>query len=492
MNKNIYNLKKADFVCTCIILAISLLTIINNFTSRSLSDAFNASIPVFAIVIIIICIYFIPINSRIKGFMYSLIIFAAAVYSLIQDPTDQALQYTIAASIVILGLYYSAKLLISYALIVNTTFIIIYFVDSYTLFGKDRPISYLVSTTLMVNSIFLVLYFSNKWGGEIITKATNKEEEANGLFTKLQSTFEKVEESSTVLNKNVTVLDTNMNSIVESSRNTTRTMNEVAKGTEHQAESINNINFNMTEAIKEVASTKEISERLTDNSDLISQKVSQGSEKINSMTLQMQTINQAVSAAHATVNILQSNIEEINNFLEGISQISEQTNLLSLNASIESARAGEQGKGFAVVAGEVGKLAEQSSQTAKNIKRITEVISSNSAAAVAKVSQGQEAVIVGNTVLSEVGNYFHDVEEAIKETFELLEKENTMIYKIMEKFKQVQERIESIASISEQHAASNQEVLATIENENNDMLVIKTSIQEIKQMTNLLEALMHS
>jgi methyl-accepting chemotaxis protein len=205
----------------------------------------------------------------------------------------------------------------------------------------------------------------------------------------------------------------------------------------------------------------------------------------------MQTINQAVGAALSTVNVLQSNIEEINGFLEGITQISDQTNLLSLNASIESARAGEHGKGFAVVASEVGKLAVQSSQTAKNIQSITEVISKNSAAAVDKVSHGEKAVIAGNTVLNEVGDYFKEVEKAINETFDLLETENSMIGNILEQFIKVQERIENIASISEEHSASNEEILATIENENNDIVSIKASIQEIKEMSKVLNDLMH-
>jgi methyl-accepting chemotaxis protein len=447
--------------------------------------------PVFIIIIVVIGINFIPIGSRIKGYIYSLVIFAAAIFSLIQDPTDQALQYTIAASITVLGLYYSATLLIIHAIIVNSTFFIVYFSNNVILFGRERPISYLISTLLMINSIFLVLFFINKWGSAVIRNATAKEEEVNDLYTKLQSTFEKVEESSSILSKNVTALDKNMNSIVDSSKETVNTMNEIAKGTEHQAESISSINTNMTDAIKEVNSTKSVSERITINSGIISEKVAKGTEKINSLTSQMQTINQAVGAALSTVNVLQSNIEEINGFLEGITQISDQTNLLSLNASIESARAGEHGKGFAVVASEVGKLAVQSSQTAKNIQSITEVISKNSAAAVDKVSHGEEAVIAGNIVLNEVGDYFKEVEKAINETFDLLETENSMIGNILEQFIKVQERIENIASISEEHSASNEEILATIENENNDIVSIKASIQEIKEMSRVLNDLMH-
>lgn len=490
MGKNIYNFKKADLVCSFIILAVCLLTLVYNFAGKGFAEGMDLSIPIFGVAGMVIILYFIPIPSRVKGFVYSLIILAAAIVTLIEDPTDQGTNFTIAASIVILCLYYSSKLLITYGVVLNTAYLIIFNIDSVILFGKERPVSFLLSTLLMINSIFIVIYFSNKWGSKIIMTATEKELEANQLSIKLQTTFEKVEESSAVLIKNVTSLDDNMNSIVVSSKETSNTMNEVARGSEHQAESIYDINANMTAAVEEVNSTKEISEKITANSDLIFNKVAKGTEKIQTMMSQMLTINQAVSAALSTVSELQSNIEEINTFLVGIENISEQTNLLSLNASIESARAGEQGKGFAVVAGEVRKLAEQSAKTTQSIQEITEVISSNSTEAVEKVSQGEKAVEVGNLALIEVGEYFKDVENTVNETFTLLATENKMINNILQKFIQVQERIESIASISEEHSASNEEILATIESESYDIQAIKASILEIKEMSTVLNQML--
>lgn len=490
MYKDIYNFKKADFVCTCIILAVCLLTLVYNFSGKSFAQGMDLSIPVFGAAGVVIILYFVPIPSRIKRFLYSLIILAASIMTLIEDPTDQGTNFTISASIVVLCLYYSSRLLIAYGVILNAAYLIIFKINSVILFGRDRPVSFLLSTLLMINSIFVVIYFSNKWGSKIIMTATEKEQETKRLFTKLQTTFEKVDESSSILIKNVTSIDDNMNSIVESSKETSKTMNEVVRGSEHQAESINDINVNMTAVVETVNSTREISEKITANSGLISKKVARGTEKISSMKSQMLTINQAVSAALSTVSELQTNIEEINTFLGGIENISNQTNLLSLNASIESAKAGEQGKGFAVVAGEVRKLADQSAKTIQSIHKITEVISSNSTTAVEKVFQGEKAVEDGNLVLIEVGEYFKDVENAIDENFTLLATENKMINNILEKFIQVQERIENIAGISEEHSAANEEILSAIKNESSDVQAIKISILEIKDMTTVLNQML--
>lgn len=139
-----------------------------------------------------------------------------------------------------------------------------------------------------------------------------------------------------------------------------------------------------------------------------------------------------------------------------------------------------------MVAGEVGKLAHQSAKTAENIFGITEVIIQNTASAVEKVSVGEDAVVSGNTILSEVSLYFMEVENAIREMYQLFDRENQMINRVIEKFKNVHERIENIAGISEEHSASNEEILATLENENSDIIAIGNALQELKQMSMVL------
>lgn len=492
MDKKLDNnfLRKADLVSLGTIVIVGMLMVISDLFVLSGLTLIRTILPTIIVCIIVTAIYFIPINSNIKGFIFSLAILISAISNMIRDSKDIRVAYAIVASIAIIALYYSVKMLIAHGVLVNTLFILVYFIDSALLFGQERPLIYLIITLFLLNGIYVALFFVNKWGIAMISNARKKEDEAKEILDKLQSTMDKVEETSNALNQNVDILGQNMDTIVESSKDTTVAMDQMAQGTEQQALSISEINENMINALEDVNSTKEISKKVSNTSKLISNNVIKGTEKINTMTGQMETINQAIGIAAKTVIELQENINKINKFLDSITQIAEQTNLLALNAAIEAARAGEEGKGFAVVADEVKKLAEESAKNVKDINRITIEISENVKLAVNKVDQGEQAVVTGNELIHEVAKHFKEVQNDSEDNFRALEKEDSMIENITNIFTKVQDQITNIASIAEEHAASNEEVLATLENENNEINSINNSIKEIKATTDVLKEML--
>lgn len=110
-----------------------------------------------------------------------------------------------------------------------------------------------------------------------------------------------------------------------------------------------------------------------------------------------------------TFEMLQEALDKIRNSLSGISEVADQTDLLSLNASIEAARAGEQGKGFAVVAEEVGKLAKMSQDMVEGIHACIMEVERKSSELNKFIQASDEAMLSSIRSMEETGRFFDDI-----------------------------------------------------------------------------------
>ena len=197
----------------------------------------------------------------------------------------------------------------------------------------------------------------------------------------------------------------------------------------------------------------------------------------------IETVLDSSNRSSAIVEKITNQIEETNQAISSINEavdlimdITGETSLLSLNASIEAARAGQAGRGFAVVADEIKKLSEQSAQGADTIKQVADNI----------FEKSNESVALVNEVRELIGKEQEDI-SVTKESLEILSKtinDNLVaVSRISEKTKQLDTikqaiigNINDLSAISEENAASNQEVSANITN-------IAESIDEMNAAT---------
>jgi methyl-accepting chemotaxis protein len=209
------------------------------------------------------------------------------------------------------------------------------------------------------------------------------------------------------------------------------------------------------------------------------------------MSIKMDDISESMNHVNSEVTILQDKLSEIKEFLGDISKIASQTNLLALNASIEAARAGEQGKGFAVVAEEVRKLAEESNVTVNRISKIIEEFNDHTSSSLKSVNSGNEIAKYGDELMKSVTKDYEEMLSVFSNLEEYIKEEYTNIQVIAKNFNQMEAEIEQVASVSEEQAATSQEIYASVETQLEGIENINSSGQEISKISKQLTDLMN-
>lgn len=487
MNKRSLS-KKADFVSIAVVwIAVSVMIIVS-LIGDGLTQLTGTIIPAIIIGVLVTVLYFLNFSSKIKAMIYSIIILGSATQGFLLDG-GTGTHYIVFTSVALISMYFAKELVISYGILVNIVLVMVYIVSPQAVVGINGKWTVFLNEIVLINCAIACLFFLTKWGNELVNEAKGKEAEAGQLLEKLKITMNKVETSICVLDKNIKSVNQSTDANQIASDNINTSMQQMAQGIQQQAENINSINYKISDTVNDVKITQSISNSLFEDSHLMVDKVGSGIKKIEQLNNQIKAIKQTVNTSLSTAFLLQQKVDNIEKFLDSINQIAEQTNLLALNAAIEAARAGEQGKGFAVVAEEVRKLAEGSAKTVKEINTIIKDISLQTKTTVEIASNGNKAVEVGESLIGDVASYFSEFSEIFSKTNQSLANEANMIAKISINFMQIQEQIENVASISEQHAASTQEVVSTLEAENSNMSAIGLSIKEIGALSGELSSI---
>src|SRR5699024_3459190 len=136
---------------------------------------------------------------------------------------------------------------------------------------------------------------------------------------------------------------------------------------------------------------------------------------------QMDTTREQIQETSKRIKRLGESSQEIGNIVELINDIADQTNILTLNASIQAAMAGESGRGFAVVADEVQRLAERSGNATKQIEALVKTIQTDTNEAAISMEQSTAGVVSGARQAEEAGAALQEIESVSQQLSGLIQ-----------------------------------------------------------------------
>ena len=309
----------------------------------------------------------------------------------------------------------------------------------------------------------------------------------NNMLDKTNDAIHTVLNSSNLLNQSSEHVNEAFNEIVASNQEVSVAINEIAQGASKQSEDTEETNYRMIGLSDQIDAITMLSKQMDELSIKTKASTEQGMKEVESLRDRNAETNEMNGRIQRQMESLSSNINNINQIIVSIQGITEQTNLLALNASIEAARAGEHGKGFAVVAEEVRKLAEQSKNETEVIKQTVTSILEGAKQTVSVIASNASLMQAQNESVQNTEVAFKDNNELSQSIAEAINELLSNLSQMLGQKDQAIAAIQSISAVSEETAASAEQVSASAVDQHSEMEKVAQSIHNMNQISKELQ-----
>ena len=319
-------------------------------------------------------------------------------------------------------------------------------------------------------------------------------EETNQLVESgviLQDNFVKtvsyVMDKADTLTEHVEEVDTLSGQVSDSTQNIATSVGELSTATVNMAENVQDVNSEVADIGEKINDITSNVESLNDSSVAIMTASADAATSIEGVLNSSVKSVEAIEGIVTQAELMNNTIAKVVDAIEMVSDISSQTNLLSLNASIEAAHAGEAGKGFAVVAESIKQLSEQSGEKSNIIKGLADEMRKQSDESVALAKNIKEIIAREQQDISDTGKKFDTLNNEIELSLSKIKEIKEMTGVIDETKNLIVSNVSDLSAISEENAASNEEVSANVETMADAMTDVKGKTATMKEMAEQLK-----
>lgn len=249
--------------------------------------------------------------------------------------------------------------------------------------------------------------------GDLTVSATVTEDITGAIADSVNYTID-------ALRNLVTQINSTTLQVASAAQETQATALHLTDASDHQAQQISDVSSAITQM---AASIELVSDNAGQSSEVARQSVSlavQGNSAVKKAIHGMDTIREQIQETSKRMKRLGESSQQIGEIVELINDIAEQTNILSLNAAIQAAMAGEAGRGFAVVADEIQRLAERSSSATRQIDALVRTIQSDTSEAISSMEQSTAEVVSGARLSQDAGASLEQIEAVSQQLAELI------------------------------------------------------------------------
>jgi methyl-accepting chemotaxis protein len=301
-----------------------------------------------------------------------------------------------------------------------------------------------------------------------MVKETNDEigliiEKMKELTQSLGNIVGKIRNSSDTMSANSYELNDTSSQTLAANNEISKAVEDVAEGSTGMAASISKINENLLEMSNETKDINESVNEIRNQTAAVQDSSKIMNDKIKSMQNSSQKMDDGISAISKRIETVNTTVDKVSNIVSVIEEISSETNLLSLNASIEAARAGDAGKGFAVVAQEIRVLSDNTNTELENIKQIISSLVEECRYCV----QASGTIVEDNAKQKEeikaVLDEFGSLDEQIQKTAEKADEIEELVTAMIELNDDITKSSNSLTDVSAANAAATEEMNANIE-----------------------------
>lgn len=302
----------------------------------------------------------------------------------------------------------------------------------------------------------------------------------NLMVTNLQNLIASVRESVHTSSDAVSQLSAISEETMASSEQISRAIQDVAEGTTNAAAAAEESSNKTTALSEKLSALSVVSNSLHQQSEKVDETNQKGSEKTSVLQVKAEQTDEMIGHVEEVVQDLSEQMTEVASVVGTIAAISEKTNLLALNASIEAAQAGEHGRGFAVVAEEVRKLAEQTAEATRDIRDSMKDIQTKTVAVTDEMANARKLSIEQFEITEETVASFGEIAKSNTTMSNLVSDMTNHIKDIEVNKEKVVSAIAEIAVVMEESAAASEEVSASATEQLTALEMVTTSAEDLQ------------